>query len=140
MLSAKLRHRVDIQNLLLIQDEYGGAAEIWDVFAANVPAEIVPLSGREFIQSASIQASIDSRITIRLIPGLVPSMRIINGNDTYDIKAILPDPSLKRHLTLMCCKMDSDKQWYIYPPGWTPEYVTQTDVIDVAVNDKMPED
>ena len=50
--------------------------------------------------------SVEARATVRELDGLVSAMRIIrvvNGVDAavYEIKAVLPDPTFKRHLTLM---------------------------------------
>lgn len=102
MLSAKLRHRVDIEQLTITRDEWGGAIETWTKLATAMPAAIVPLSGKEFVAAGAIQASVDTRITIRYLAGVKPAMRIINGSNKYNIIAILPDPTLLRHLTLMC--------------------------------------
>ena len=108
MLAPTLRHRITIEHRMITRDEWGGAVEAWTTFAADVPASIAPLSGREYIASASMQSVVDTRITIRLIDGLEPTMRIIHGSDVYAISAVLPDPSLARHLTLMCQRGVSD--------------------------------
>jgi SPP1 family predicted phage head-tail adaptor len=108
MLAAKLRHRIDIQEFTTIQDSDGAVSETWADVVYDEPAEIVPLSGREFIAAATNQGSVTTRITIRYRSGLTEAMRIVHGTDYYNIKAILPDPSLRRHLTLMCEKGIAD--------------------------------
>lgn len=102
MLAARLRHRIDIEQLSITRDAYGGALESWTVFADNVGAEIVPLSGREFVSAQAVQAGVTTRITVRYKSGVLPNMRVKHGSDVYNIKAVLPDPTLRRHLTLMC--------------------------------------
>jgi len=102
MLSAKLRHRIDIEQLTITRDQWGGVIETWTKFATGIPAAIVPLSGKEYIASSATQATVDTRMTIRFISGVLPSMRVLFGNVKYNIRAVLPDPTLQRHLTLMC--------------------------------------
>lgn len=101
-LAARLRHRVSIEALTIIRDEIGGAQEVWTPVHSSVPADIVPLSGREFVAAQSTQSQVTTRITIRFQPGILSAMRLVHGTDTYNIEAVLPDPSLRRHLTLMC--------------------------------------
>lgn len=142
MLSAKLRHRVNIEALTIIQDGYGGPNEIWTAIATGIPAEIVPLSGREYIASGSLQAAIDTRITLRFVPGILPAMRIVNGDLKYNIKTILPDPTLRRHLTLMCESFIEDANWAVFPPTWNgfENMVVQRDTIDLTANREWPDD
>jgi SPP1 family predicted phage head-tail adaptor len=102
MLAPKLRHRIDIEQLTITQDSYGGMIEAWTLFADNVAAEIVPLSGREFVSAQQVQAGVTTRITVRYKAGILENMRVKHGSDVYNIKAKLPDQTLRRHITLMC--------------------------------------
>jgi len=103
MLAPRLRHRVDIKNFSTTQDSTTGAVtDTWANFKTSVPAEIYPLSGREFIASQSTQAGVNTKITVRYQAGIEPRMRVVHGSDIYNIKAVLPDPSLRHYLTLMC--------------------------------------
>lgn len=101
-LSHRLRHRGTIEQKTSTRDEWGGTIEAWEAFAENVPAEIVPLSGREFVAAQAVQAGVTTRITIRYMAGIVSAMRFVHGADIYNIKAVLSDPTLRRHITLMC--------------------------------------
>jgi len=102
-LAFKLRHRIIIQSLEVIMDSNDGSqSEEWINVTGNEPAEIYPLSGREFIAAQAIQAGVSTRITIRYRSDIQPSMRIVHEGIYYNIKAVLPDPTLRRHLTLMC--------------------------------------
>jgi len=75
----KLRHRIDIEKLTNRQDsETGDNRLAWSVIHSNIPAEIAPLSVREFISSQALQSQIVARIVIRHIEGLDASMRIIH--------------------------------------------------------------
>lgn len=102
MLAPRLRHRVDIEQTAETRDSDGGVVVRWDALLEKEPAEIYPLSGREYIAAQAIQAGVTTRITINYHAGIVPKMRVVHGDDIYNIRAVLPDPSLRRHLTLMC--------------------------------------
>jgi len=103
MLSQRLRHRVAIKWLLVTTNtDTEGQEEDWMTLDDSVPAEVVPLSGREFIAAAANQAQVDTRITIRRRTDLKPSYRIEHEGNFYDIRAILLDPTLRRYMTLMC--------------------------------------
>ena len=102
-LAAKLRHRIDLQSRTASQDAATGETTFtWSNSVASEPAEVVPLSGREFIQSGATQAGVDTRITIRWRSGIEPTMRVVFDGNNYQITAVLPDQTNRRWLTLMC--------------------------------------
>lgn len=101
MLGQRLRHRVAIEQVTETRDADGGVVTAWATLHSKVPAEIVPLSGREFVAAQAAQAGITARMTIRYVTGITPKMRVVHGADIYNIEAVLPDPTLRRHLTLM---------------------------------------
>jgi SPP1 family predicted phage head-tail adaptor len=103
ILAPRLRHRVSIQFLEIQQSsENGTLSEEWADLMTDEPAEIVPLSGREFMAAESKQAGVTHRVTIRLSEAVMPAMRVLHDGLAYNIKAVLPDPTLRRYLTLMC--------------------------------------
>lgn len=113
MEAGRLRHRIIIDERVTAQDEYGDPVASWVEWAANVPAEIAPVSGKEFLAGQGIVGQITTRITIRWRPGVVPTMRlrhlVEDGSpplfDIYNVHAVLPDPKSGRsHLTLMCTR------------------------------------
>ena len=111
MLNYKLRHRITLQSQVHTQDTTTGEDLVtWTNWLADEPAEVVPLSGREFIQSAAGQASVDCRMTIRYRAGVLPTMRVVFDSQNYAIHAVLPDPSNARWLTLMVERGVSDGQ------------------------------
>ena len=92
MRAGKLRHRVTIQELVETKNEDTGLSdESWRTFAQNIPAEIKPLSVREFIRAGAEVSKISTYITTRHIPGVKRSMRIVHGSRTYNIEGVLPD-------------------------------------------------
>lgn len=106
MRAGALRHRVDIEAFGVTLDSEGAQVEDWTSILGSdeplLPAEIVPLSGREFVAAQAVQAGVTTRITIRWRADVKPAMRVVHDADVYNIKAVLPDPTLRRHLTLMC--------------------------------------
>jgi SPP1 family predicted phage head-tail adaptor len=102
-IAPRLRHRVTVQSFTTSQDESTGAiTDAWTDLATSVPAEVYPLSGREFIAAQSLQAGVTTKITIRFDDRIDPKMRIAHDGTLYAIKAVLPDPTLRKHITLMC--------------------------------------
>lgn len=102
-----LRHRITLQRNAAVQDQATG--ELVDLWAdvATVWAQIVPLSGREFIAAQATQAGVTARIVIRA-RDVDASMRVAHGADLYNIHAVLPDPiSGREYITLMAEKLDS---------------------------------
>lgn len=110
VIAYKLRHRVDIQSLENEQDsETGDITETWVTVrdpedGPLFPAEVAPLSGREYVAAAAVQKDVTTRITIRYRADVTEAMRVVHGADVYNIRAVLPDPTLRRWLTLMCTR------------------------------------
>jgi SPP1 family predicted phage head-tail adaptor len=75
--AGRLRHRVDIEAPIEEQDTTSGEMVVtgWSLFASNVPAEIAPLSAREYLASAALQSDVTARITIRYRVGVLAKMR-----------------------------------------------------------------
>jgi SPP1 family predicted phage head-tail adaptor len=106
-LPQRLRHRIDVQELIASQDsDTGAVVEAWASILSSdeplIPAAVYQLSGSEFVAAEAIQAKVTTRITIRYRPGIEPRMRVTHGVDVYNIRAVLPDPTLRRHINLMC--------------------------------------
>lgn len=103
MLTHRLRHRITLQSQSQTQDPNTGAVTTtWADWLADEPAEVVPLSGREFISAAANVAGVDTRMTIRYRAGVLPTMRVVFDGNNYQVSAVLQDPSNRRWLTLMC--------------------------------------
>lgn len=101
-----LRHRVNIEYRTETRDAWGGVETGWVAFATGVPASIVPVSGREFFAAEANQAEVTAKIVLRHVPGLLPSMRIVHRGQLYNIRAILADATLQRHVVCMCERGD----------------------------------
>jgi len=101
MQAGRLRHRVTLQSLVPMQDPLTGVVtNAWTAFA-TVWASVEPLSAREFLQASALSSQVVARIRIRYLAGVMPSMRIIHGERTYNIEGVLPDAaSGTEYLTL----------------------------------------
>lgn len=106
MRAGTLRHRVTVEHNAQTRDAYGGVTAAWTVFASSVPAAILPVSGREFFASEANQSEVSAKIVMRDLAGLLPTMRIVHDGNQYNIRAILPDPTLARHVVCMCERGD----------------------------------
>lgn len=97
-----LSERILIEAETLTVDPVTGAdIRSWATYADNVPAEVVPQSGREFLQSGARQGEATERVTIRYDAGVTDTMRIVHRGRVLAIVAVLADPSFADHLTIM---------------------------------------
>lgn len=111
MRAGRLRHRLRIEQQGQVQDpDTGELIAGWVTWADNVAADIIPLSGREYIAAGGKQAEVSTRIEIRMLPGLVSAMRAVNiaTGTIYSIAAVLADRTNARHQNLMCSEGVSD--------------------------------
>ena len=104
MIIGKLRHRIEIQALIVDIDSDGAQLELWtNQFNTQLWADIQPLSGRELIDAGAVQSKVNTRIVIRYRDGILPNMRVLHKNNIYNIEAIIPDKETgNKHLTLIC--------------------------------------
>ena len=101
MQAGRLNRRCTLQQPGTTTDELGQPVPGWtDV--ATVWASIVDVSGREYVAAGGLQNSAQTKITIRYCSGIVPSMRVVHGADTFNIEAVLGQD--RRSLLLMCSR------------------------------------
>ncbi|QRX82248.1 phage head closure protein [Glaciimonas sp. PAMC28666] len=105
MLAGRLTRRITLQSPPTGQDESGNPLTGWTDIA-TVWASIVDLSGREYIAAAAVQNAVQTKITIRYRQGIVASMRVVHGENIYNVEAILGQG--RKALLLMCSRGVSD--------------------------------
>lgn len=112
MRAGVLRHRVTFQSLVVEQDSDGATVEGWvDTFDRPQPAEISPLSGKEFISAQATQSEVSGRMRVRYRPEYRASMRAVHRGQVYKIIAVLPDADSGRdYLTLLTATGVSEGQ------------------------------
>ena len=115
--AGQFRQVITIQKPAGTQDDLGQETTQFEDLYTDIRAEIIPLSGREYVSARQVHAEVTTRMTIRRLPNidaLCRVVRIIESDDpptqeVYDILAALPDPkSGLQYLTLMCVQRFSE--------------------------------
>lgn len=97
-----LRHRITIEQYTVTgRNVIGGEVKEW-VPVATVWAAVEPIRGREFFAAHQVNAEVTTRIRIRYLPGVAPTMRVQFGNRTYDIRTVIDVDERHLELQLMC--------------------------------------
>jgi len=86
----RMRYRIEIEDLIKFTDNDGFVSEEWIPFA-EVWADITPVSGREYFDSAQDLSEVTSKIYIRYLRGLRTIMRIKCDERVFNIQSILQD-------------------------------------------------
>lgn len=76
MRAGNLKRRITIEVLTNGQDSFGGESGVWSEFVTNVPAEYLPVSGKEIISAGQEMSQATTMFKIRYYPGILASMRI----------------------------------------------------------------
>lgn len=85
--AGELTERITIETPAKAQNDVGEATLTWTTFA-TVWAKVQSLSGREAERYAEVVGFSGHKVTIRALPGLTSSMRVIYRNRTLEIGAI----------------------------------------------------
>lgn len=101
MRAGDLRHRVTIQQLVTVYDEYNQPVEMWQDLT-TVWAAIEPLSGREYWQAKAVNAEVTHRVRMRYRAGITPEMRLVFNGRVFEILAVLNLEERNIELQLLC--------------------------------------
>lgn len=106
MKAGPLNRQVLIQYLAAGQDEIGQPLQTWTnlitVGDGKVWANIKLLSGVESIKAGAELSVVKASIRIRYRTDVTAGMRVVHGTKVYDIKAVLPDETVRDRLDLTC--------------------------------------
>lgn len=94
-----MRYRIELQRNVSKKDDEGFTQNIWQT-EHTVWADIVPVSGREFLQSGTETAEVTFKIYIRWTENVDADMRVKCGENIYLLTAVLGNKR-KGMLTLM---------------------------------------
>ena len=98
-----LRHRVVIEGPLDDVDEWGQPVAGWETVVPNLPAEVRDIRGREFWESGQAPAGeVTTRVRIRYRDDLTRQMRVLHGERTLLMEAIIDPDGRRTELHLMC--------------------------------------
>lgn len=107
--AGRLRHRVDLLAPGGGQDPETGEllGDEFAVLEADVPAEVVPVSVREFVASQATQSAVTTRVTLRYREDVTAQHRVRHRGKIFDIVGPpLPDPeSGLEYITLACSEV-----------------------------------
>lgn len=102
----QLRHPVELQKFINVQDELGNQIEEWTT-VATVWAAVEPVSGKEYWEARMLQAETTVKVTLRYRPGLNPvEYRLVFRGEIYEIESIINLEGRDRLLQLMCKKKE----------------------------------
>ncbi|WP_345993760.1 phage head closure protein [Sulfurimonas sp. HSL-1716] len=106
MRSGNLKHKVEIKQHTGTRDTFGGVADD-DVLFATVYVSIVPLSGKEYFVSKSVNSEVTHQIEMRFIPGVTPDMKIVYGTREFDINSVINVREANKTLQIMATEVTS---------------------------------
>lgn len=101
MNAGELRCRVSIQQKVALRGRDGGEVPQWGT-VATVWAAVEPMLGREFVEGRQLTAEVTTRIRVRYRAGLTPEMRVVHGDDIYEVVAVQHVRNERREIVLMC--------------------------------------
>lgn len=87
MIAGKLDRRIRLEQRTETQNSFGEAVIAYTLFA-EVWAEVLPLSGREFFVAAQFVPEAQLKIRIRWVDGLDERFRVVHEDVNYDILRI----------------------------------------------------
>lgn len=101
--AGKRNHRIEIHELVSVQDAVTGNVEPgWSLFA-DAWANIRPAFLREFVAAGGEQTKANTTVTIPYIAGIKNSMRIRHGERLLNIEGIQEDPASGREYLVLSC-------------------------------------
>lgn len=104
MRAGELRHRISVQRPITSRNEIGEEVVAWET-AAVVWAALVPISGRELLQSNQPLGEITTRVRVRwenAIADINPKWRLLHGPTIYNVKSAFPKEMRRREIEIMC--------------------------------------
>ena len=104
--AGSLRFHLTIQSPNPTQNEFGEPDQVQPyVYFADVWSSMEPLKGNEKYVADQRFGQVDAKFKFRYIVGLTADMRILVGDDAYDIREILNINNLNRELEVLATKM-----------------------------------
>lgn len=103
MQSGALRHRVELQRVTVAADSHGDQVKSWATLA-EVWAEVLDLTGREFVQASQVMADVTVQVRLRGRADfrLTPKDRIVFGDRTFDIRHVTDMGGKNAEWRLLC--------------------------------------
>lgn len=100
LLASLLRHRITIEQPVLVADGQGGYTKSWSPFAM-VWARMIPASGSENRNTQQLASEVNYRATVRYRDGITSAMRINWNGRLFNIRTVSDPDGLKINLILI---------------------------------------
>ena len=101
MKCTKLTKRIVLQKQSDIRNEYGEIFNIWED-VATVWAQVRPVTGKSFFDAQQVNASITHQVIIRYRENVLPSMRVLFNNRSFDVLHVMNFDESNESIQLMC--------------------------------------
>ncbi len=88
MKPGRMRYRIVLEENAGSQDEYGNVTDEW-IDVCTVWADIVPVSGREYLAAEQNMSETQFKIYIRYRDGVNAKMRVREGTHVYELLSVL---------------------------------------------------
>ena len=101
----RLRKKVNIQSFLETADTFGEPVKDWTNFASNRWAEVEQTGGNESFLG---QQTVDNKTVVfklRFVKGILPKMRVVYGDENYDIQSVINEGERNRYMKLTCLRV-----------------------------------
>jgi SPP1 family predicted phage head-tail adaptor len=102
MRAGPLRHKITLRQKTATRSSSGAQVTTWIDFAVGVPAEVTPLSGREYISMRQAQSDITTRVRMRYLAGVNSQMRVQWENKDYEIREVIDVRARRVELEILC--------------------------------------
>lgn len=95
----ELNHRIEIQDYTTTTGPYNEEIQTWEHFA-DAFARVEPVVGREYFAAQSVQTEAPVKFTLRYLPGINTTMRIVYAGDNYDIQSAIDIKGKRREMLI----------------------------------------
>lgn len=103
MTEPKRRSIITIQKRTVGRDALGQPLPgAWENVVSGLYANIRNMSGREAGAAGGTASTLTCSIRIRYREGITSGMRVVHRTTIYNIQAVLPDETHRRHVDLVC--------------------------------------
>lgn len=108
MQAGKLRHRITLQLLQQVKDDFGQVGDVYHDWA-TVWADVIPLRGREVLEQKKEGTNYSHKVEMRYKAGVMETMKVIHpgsccafGDLEMDVITVINVDGRNRELNLMC--------------------------------------
>lgn len=109
LFAGRLRNRIDIVELLPVQDSTGGQSLSAVMIYSNVWASIEALSGTEKFAAHEFVSLVSHQIVIRYQTGINSGMQVWFNDRTFQIESVLNPDERTKMLILLCIEINDSR-------------------------------